>query len=289
VVKGAVGRDFILSKLVDAKIITTTQIDKLPHEANQYIKTALTKLNNTHVKQQYAKDYELLNEGTHQYELTFKVRVRSNVDGSVKYHNETRHGQFKDDRPKDKIPKTKIEFVIQMYYIWKDYSALDEILDWEIHEIDRTADIQDMELWDLRFGRRYCNKLFKYTTDKIIDWNDKASKENYKQCVILFLITTYKSLIDRGYIKQEVLSEQNIRNHFKNKWTVNKLIEFVKDLKHASICMFDALGVVPIASYSFDDAVVNSNLREDEFMNDEGHVCAKWYKKGLAVISENHI
>ena len=33
-IKGAVSRDFILSKLLDAKIITTTQIDKLPHEAN---------------------------------------------------------------------------------------------------------------------------------------------------------------------------------------------------------------------------------------------------------------
>ena len=33
--KGAINRDFILNKLLDAKIITTTQIDKLPHEANQ--------------------------------------------------------------------------------------------------------------------------------------------------------------------------------------------------------------------------------------------------------------
>ena len=53
-IKGAVSRDFILSTLLDAKIITTTQIDKLPHEANQYIKIALTKLNNEHFKEQYA-------------------------------------------------------------------------------------------------------------------------------------------------------------------------------------------------------------------------------------------
>ena len=46
-----------------------------------------------------------MNEGKHQYELTFKVRVRDTVDGNVKYHNETKHGQFKDDRPKDKIPE----------------------------------------------------------------------------------------------------------------------------------------------------------------------------------------
>ncbi len=288
-IKGVVSRDFILNKLLDAKIITTAQIDKLPHEANQYIKTALTKLNNDHFKEQYGQDFERLNEGQHQYELTFKVRVRDNVDGVVKYHNETRHGQFKDDRPKDKIPKTKIEFVIHLYYVWKDYSALDEILDYKIHEIDKTADIKDMELWDIRFGRRYCNKLFKYTTDKISDWNRKAEQENYKQCVMLFLITTYHTLIDKGYISKEVLSEDNIKKHFNNTWTINKLIEFVKGLKHASICIFDSLGIVPICSYSVDDAIVNGNLKDNTFINDTGNVCPKWYKQGLAVISENHI
>ena len=210
--KGAISRDFILNKLLDAKIITTTQIDKLPHEANLYIKTTVTKLNNLHFQRQYEKDFERLNEGKHQYELTFKVRVRDNVDGNVKYHNETKHGQFKDDRPKDKIPKTKIDFVIHLFYIWKDYSALDEILGYDIHEIDKTADIKEMDLWDIQFGRRYCSKLLKCTRDRISDWNVKSEKENYKQCLILFLITTYKILIDRKLINQALLSEAYIKN-----------------------------------------------------------------------------
>lgn len=174
-IKGAVGRDFVLNKLLDAKTITTTQIDKLPHEANQYIKTTLTKLNNEHFKEQYEKDFERLNEGKYQYELTFRARVKDTVDGAVKYHNETRHGQFKDNRLMDKIPKTKdkiIEFIIHLYYIWEDYSALDEILDDKIHEIDKTADIREMSLWDIRFGRRYCNKAFEYTRDRTSDWNE---------------------------------------------------------------------------------------------------------------------
>ena len=89
------------------------------------------------------------------------MRVRDNANGKVVYHNETRHGQFKDCIPEDKIPKTKIEFVIQMYYIWKDYSALDEIVDYKIHQIDKTAGIAKMKLWQIGFGRKFCNKLLK--------------------------------------------------------------------------------------------------------------------------------
>ena len=52
-IKCAVSRDFVLKKLRGAKHITTTQIDKIPHAANQYIKTDLTKLINEHFKEQY--------------------------------------------------------------------------------------------------------------------------------------------------------------------------------------------------------------------------------------------
>ena len=82
----------------------------------------------------------------------------------------------------------------------------------EIRQVHTTAEIKDMALWDIGFGRRYCNKLFKYTTDKITDWNDKARQENYRQCVILFLITTYKVLIDKGLINREMLSETYIKS-----------------------------------------------------------------------------
>jgi hypothetical protein len=77
--------------------------------------------------------------------------VRDNVDGGVKYHTEVRHGQFKDDHTKENIPDSKVYLLIQMYYIWKDYNVIDEIIDWNFHEIDRTANIKDMELWDVFF------------------------------------------------------------------------------------------------------------------------------------------
>jgi len=215
------------------------------------------------------------------------VRVRDTVDGAVKYHNETRHGQFKDDRPKDKIPNKKIEFVIHLYYIWRDYSALDEILDYKIHEIDDTADIREMNLWDIQFGRRYCSKVFKCTRDRISDCDVNFEEENYKQCLIIFLITTYKILIDKKYINQEVLSEAYIKNYFNDQWNIYKLLDFVKHLKYASLCVFDALGIVEI--HRNESALVHGDLNDDEFIDDHGKLNPSWYKKGLAVISENHI
>ena len=61
---------------------------------------------------------------------------------------------------------------------------------------------------------------------------------------------------------------------------MNKLLEFVKLLRYASICVFDALGIVVIASYSVDDAVVNGNTKDNDFTDDDsGNVCPQWYKK----------
>ena len=69
-----------------------------------------------------------------------------------------------------------------------------------------------MDLWDIQFGRIYCSKLLKCTRDRISDCDVKFEEENYKQCLIIFLITTYKILIGRTLISKEVLSETYIRN-----------------------------------------------------------------------------
>ena len=130
------------------------------------------------------------------------------------------------------------------------------------------------------------------TKDKVRDWDEKASKDNYKQCVIVFLITTYKILIDKGLVNKEVLTEKYINTYFNEKkgFTSRNLIEFVKDeLKYASLCIFDCLGLYPIISYSVNDAVVNGDLRPDEFIDEHNQINPKWYKKGVAVLTENHI
>ena len=94
-------------------------------------------------------------------------------------HNETRGAAFQDDRKKENIPESRIHDIIHMYYIWKDYEVIDEILKYKITKMNKKADIKDLALWQIGFGRKFCNTLFKYTSDKITDWDEKAQVENY--------------------------------------------------------------------------------------------------------------
>ena len=286
-----IDRDFVLEKLIKNKIVLNKDIHDLPHEANQFIKNKITKHNNQHMMDEIKDEFDKLNKGKYKYSLSFQVRVRNNVGDKVKYHNEDRSGEFKDDREKKDIPESKIMYIINLYYTWKDYSVIDEVLKYEITKMKSKADIKTMDLWNIGFGRIFYNKLFKYSRDKITNWGEKASKDNYKQCVIVFLITTYHVLIDRGLVNKEVLTKENINNYFKDKggFNVNNLMGFIKDLKYASICIFDCLGIVPIIAYSVNDAVINGDFKPNQFIDENNQMNPKWYKKGVGVLTENHI
>ena len=107
----------------------------------------------------------------------------------------------------------------------------------------------------------------------------------------MFLITTYKVLIDKGFVNKDALTEKCTNDYFKERrgFTARNLIEFIKDLKYASICIFDCLGILPIISYSVNDATVNGDFKPDEFIDENNQINPKWYKKGVAVLTENHI
>ena len=132
--------------------------------------------------------------------------------------------------------------------------------------MNKETNIKDMEMWHVGFGRKHCHQLFKTTTDIMPKMDQKMKQENYKQCVIIFLITTYKILIDKKLINPEMLSEKYIRNHFNDNWTINNLVKFIKKLKYASICIFDALGLVPIVQYNPNNAIVNGHFNDDYFL-----------------------
>ena len=53
-------------------------------------------------------EFDKLNKGKYKYSLSFQVRVRNNVGDKVKYHNEDRSGEFKDDREKKIYQKAKL-------------------------------------------------------------------------------------------------------------------------------------------------------------------------------------
>ena len=75
---------------------------------------------------------------------------------------------------KEDIPETRMHDIIHMYYIWKDYPVIDEILKYKVTKMKPNTNIKYMDLWQIGFDRKLCNQLFKYTTDKINDWDEKA-------------------------------------------------------------------------------------------------------------------
>ena len=68
-------------------------------QTNLY-KNKITKHNNQHMMDEIKDEFDKLNKGKYKYSLSFQVRVRNNVGDKVKYHNEDRSGEFKDDREK---------------------------------------------------------------------------------------------------------------------------------------------------------------------------------------------
>ena len=103
-----IDRDFVLEKLIKNKIVLNKDIHDSPHEANQFIKNKITKHNNQHMMDEIKDEFDKLNKGKYKYSLSFQVRVRNNVGDKVKYHNEDRSGEFKDDREKKIYQKAKL-------------------------------------------------------------------------------------------------------------------------------------------------------------------------------------
>ena len=74
-----------------------------------------------------------------------------------------------------------------MYYTWKDYEVIDEILSYKLTKMNRKANIKHMELWHIGFGKRFCTSMFKYVDDKIKDWNEKSRKRKLQtMCYRIF-------------------------------------------------------------------------------------------------------
>ena len=292
-------RDEVMNMMKHAGVIDSMIVKHIPREAYLYMLNAIFKNNATHYQMQDIES--MLNKGKYLYNISFTARVRYNENGQVLYATEQKAGQFRSDKPFDKVNNWKTaQRVCQLFYFWKDYSALDEILDFKITYINSKANIKDMALWAFGFNnRRYFNKFFNYTKDLIINWNDYAELENFKKCVIVFLITTYSILVDRRLIKDYILSEKYITQYFGGVYNINKLIEFVKHLKYASISIFDPLGICPIASYSANEPIINGDLDASEFSDGKfgapnpstykEKLVRKWNTKGLAVIQEQHI
>ena len=135
-------RDFIIETMVKDKIIKSDNIRDLPHEANQFIKTLITHHNRAHMLYEYGEIYDKLNTGKYQYILNFTVRIRDISKDKVYYYKDVRSAEFKSEVTENLISKKQIYYIIQMYYIWKDYQVIDEILSYKLTKMDNTANIK---------------------------------------------------------------------------------------------------------------------------------------------------
>ena len=209
--------DFIIAQLVKQKILTSKQASDVPMAIEHFIHTIVTKHNNTHFKETHKNEIEELNQGKYKYSISFKVKVKNIINEGNIYYHENRAGEFKSDQTKDEIPMRRLHEIIHMYYAWKDYLSIFKIVSVSIQLLDDTLDIKEMKLWDM-FGRKFCNKLFKYSVDRIDEFDEQARIQNYKQCVVMFLITNYIKLVERKLINKRMLSEVCINDFFEKSW-----------------------------------------------------------------------
>ena len=63
-------------------------------------------------------------------------------------------------------------------------------------------------------------------------------KENYGKCLNIMLQTNYKSLVDQRLVPREKLTGGYINQFFGEDRNIKRLLEFVKELKHASIYIY---------------------------------------------------
>ena len=112
-----------------------------------------------------------------------------------------------------------------------------------------------MTLLDVFCGKKYKNNYIRAYKDLVEGYDEKDPKHDGK-CLNILLQTNYKSLVDQRKVPQNILTDEYIDEYFKDERTINRLLDFVKELKYASIYIFDQIGKELITSYKAQDSAV---------------------------------
>jgi len=110
-----ISRDFVMKKMKDDGIISSMIVRETPRDAYLYMLNVVFKKNATHYQM---KDIEaMLNKGKNLYNISFRARVRYNEDGEVKHAIEEKSGQFRSDKPFEKVNNWKTaQNICHLYY-----------------------------------------------------------------------------------------------------------------------------------------------------------------------------
>ena len=87
-----------------------------------------------------------------------------------------------------------------------------------------------MNLLDVICGKKYRNNYIRSYKDLVENYKEKEGK-----CLNILLQTNYKTLVDRRMVPKKKLTDKYIDEFFTQERNIKRLLEFVKELKHASI------------------------------------------------------
>jgi hypothetical protein len=178
------------------------------------------------------------------YSLTFKAVVW-NEQLEHEYVDDVTIG-FYSDLTYEQMTKEIIEEIVEIYYADRDYPDFVRLLDYILTLIAKDKNILEMKLLDVICGKKYRSNYIRSYKDLVEGYDEK---EHDGKCLNIMLQTNYKSLVDQRLIPREKLTDKYIDEYFGDDRTIKRLLEFVKELKHASIYVFDQIGKELIASH----------------------------------------
>ena len=236
-----ISRDDILSDLRESGNLT--RISKPLEDA---IKAIIGRHNAAFTK----KDIEKYRKGKNKYSLSFRAVV----------WNEQQEREYVDDRyiaffsnlTYEQITDEIVKEIVEMYYADRDYPDFIRLLNWVVKNVTHDKDIKNMTLLDVICGKKYRNNYVRSYKD-LVEGYDEQDPKNDGKCLNIMLQTNYKSLVDQRLVPKKKLTNKYIDDFFKEERTINRLLEYVKELKHASIYIFDQIGKELIASYKAKD------------------------------------
>jgi hypothetical protein len=142
-----------------------------------------------------------------------------------------------------------------MYYADRDYPDFIKLLTWVLKTVTRDKDIKGMPSLDVICGKKYKNNYIRSYKDLVEGYGEQDPKHDGK-CLNIMLQTNYKPLVDQRKAPKNTLTDTYIDEYFKYGRTINRLLDFVKHFKHASIYIFDQIGKELIVSYKAQDGAV---------------------------------
>ena len=217
--------------------------------------------------------------GKHMYWLWCNVKVFNESHDPQTYIERT-NLKFRSDLPKDRITKEMAEELVQIYYAKRDYPDFVDLVKFDPpHLLDPTEhDLMKMHLFDVICGKLYKIGYIQQLAD-LIEGFDPEDPQFKDKCCRTMLQLEYKGLVDRRQIKKETLTNEYMDKFFTNpetgvaEYTVERVIEFVKHLKYASIYIYDQIGKVLIASHSAREESEEGSVKINAHVSTNSIVC----------------